>query len=75
MGSAGPRRNLCSHDKTRQDGLSYYLFVKKNQTFFGSCNSIADMTSSKKGNLSGPTTLFRLFQCYIQVWRSHPYQN
>ena len=74
-GSAGPRRNLRLHDKTRQDCLSYYLFVKKKTTFFGSCNSIADMTSSKKGNLSGPMTLSRLFQCYIQVWRSHPYQD
>ena len=75
MGGTGPRRNLHSHDKTRQDCLSYYLFVKKKKNFLGSCNSIADMTSSKKGNLSGPTTLSRLFQCYIQVWRSHPYQD
>ena len=60
---------------TRQDCLSYYLFVKKKKNFFGSCNSIADMTSSKKGNLSSPMTLSRLFQCYIQVWRSHPYQD
>ena len=82
MGGAGPRRNLRSHDKTRQDKtrqdcLSYYLFVKKNKLFlvFGSCNSIAELTSSKKGNLSGPMTLSRLFQCYIQVQRSHPYQD
>ena len=33
-GVAGSRRNLCSKDKTRQDCLSYYLFVKK-KTFLG----------------------------------------
>ena len=36
MGGAGPRRNLCSHDKTRQDKTrSKLLFIcKKKQTFF-----------------------------------------
>ena len=36
MGSAGPRRNLRSHDKTRQDKtrLSKLLFICKKKTNF-----------------------------------------
>ena len=66
---------ICIQKKTRLSKLLFICEKKNFFWFFGSCNSIAEMTSSKKGNLSSPTTLSCLFQCYIQVWRSHPYQD
>ena len=75
----GPEE-ICACMTRQHKTRSKLLFIcKKNKKnffwFFGSCNSIAEMTSSKKGNLSSPTTLSHLFQCYIQVRRSHPYQD